>query len=83
MDAQDAAVASFMTVKSHFESIMVSPTAPGSPSTGRPKAIAQAYLKHLLDQNKRQKLRSTLLRKQREFFTLYSWCQINSPLTRR
>lgn len=53
MDAQDAAVASFMTVKSHFESIMVSPTAPGSPSTGRPQAIAQAYLKHLLDQNKR------------------------------
>lgn len=42
MDAQDAAVASYMTVKSHFESIMVSPTAPGSPNIGRPKTIAQA-----------------------------------------
>lgn len=38
MDAHDAAaaVASFMTVKSHFESIMVSPTALASPSIGRP-----------------------------------------------
>lgn len=41
MDSHDAAaaVASFTTVKSHFEYIMVSPTAPASPSIGRPKRL--------------------------------------------
>lgn len=49
MDAHDAAVANFIVVEIYFEFIMVSPTAPASPSIGRPKAIDQAYPRHLLD----------------------------------